>query len=103
MPLCIVINHIMLIFMTQSKQLQIEIEAAAEAMGISPSTLGERCGQGGQFYARLVNGKRIWPETAQKVRDKIKLLKTDSDAAKCAACDTSHGAAESSSQGGVAE
>lgn len=48
-----------------------EMEAAAASLGIEPSTLGERAGQGGQFYARLKEGKRVWPETAQKVRDKI--------------------------------
>ncbi len=48
-----------------------EMEAAAASLGIEPSTLGERAGQGGRFYARLKEGKRVWPETAQKVRDKI--------------------------------
>ena len=48
-----------------------EIESAAERLRVSPSTIGERAGQGGRFYARLVNGSRVWPETAQKVRDWI--------------------------------
>lgn len=45
-----------------------EIEAAAASLGISPSTLGARAGQGGRFYVRLKDGKRVWPETAAKVR-----------------------------------
>lgn len=54
-----------------TEQLVAEMEAAAAALGIEPSTLGERAGQGGRFYARLKAGKRVWPETAEKVRNKI--------------------------------
>lgn len=53
---------------TDTSQLKAEIEAAANALGIAPSTLGERAGQGGHFYRRLCAGKRVWPETADKVR-----------------------------------
>ena len=52
-------------------QLKAEIEAAAEALGIAPSTVGERAGQGGRFYKRLCDGKRVWPETAQAVRARL--------------------------------
>lgn len=52
------------------------IEDAASALGISPSTVGERAGQGGQFYARLKEGKRVWPETAEKVLSAIKTMRT---------------------------
>ena len=45
-----------------------DIERAAAALGVSPSTIGERAGQGGRFYARLKEGARVWPETAQKVQ-----------------------------------
>lgn len=48
-----------------------EIETAAASLGISPSTLGARAGQGGRFYVRLKDGKRVWPETAAKVREWI--------------------------------
>jgi hypothetical protein len=54
--------------------LRAEMEAAAARLGIEPSTLGERAGQGGRFYARLKDGKRVWPETAAKVRDYIARL-----------------------------
>ena len=47
------------------------IEAAAAMLGLSPSTVGERAGQGGRFYARLKSGARVWPETEAKVRDWI--------------------------------
>ena len=48
-----------------------EIEAAALSLGLQPSTVGERAGQGGRLYARLKDGKRVWPQTAAKVRDWI--------------------------------
>jgi len=57
--------------MTLSQTLVAEMEAAASKLGIEPSTLGERAGQGGRFYARLKDGKRVWPETATKVRQWI--------------------------------
>ncbi len=57
--------------MTLTQTLRAEMEAAAARIGIEPSTLGERAGQGGRFYARLVAGKRVWPETAAKVRQWI--------------------------------
>lgn len=64
-------NHIMVLVMehmTLTDTLRAEMEAAASRIGIEPSTLGERAGQGGRFYARLKEGKRVWPETAEKVR-----------------------------------
>lgn len=55
----------------ETQQLKAEIEATAEALGIAPSTVGERAGQGGRFYARLCDGKRVWPETAHAVRSRL--------------------------------
>lgn len=54
--------------MDNQHDLASEIETAAASLGISPSTLGARAGQGGRFYVRLKDGKRVWPETAAKVR-----------------------------------
>lgn len=54
-----------------TQELRAEMEAAAKRLGIKPSTLGERARLGGRFYARLVAGKRVWPETVAKVRAKI--------------------------------
>lgn len=51
-----------------------EIEAAADAMGIAPSTVGKLAGQGGNFYKRLKSGKRVWPETAASVRAAIQKM-----------------------------
>lgn len=48
-----------------------EIEATAAELGIAPSTVGERAGQGGQFYKRLCEGKRVWPDTAEAVLTKL--------------------------------
>ena len=50
------------------------IEDAAARLGIAPSTVGERVGQGGRFYARLKAGKRVWPETEEKVMQRLEAL-----------------------------
>lgn len=52
-------------------QLKQRIEEAAARLDLAPSTIGERVGQGGRFYARLCEGKRVWPETAASVSAKI--------------------------------
>lgn len=57
--------------MDQTHALISEIEDAAARLGLAPSTVTERAGQGGRFYARLKAGARCWPDTAQKVRDWI--------------------------------
>lgn len=54
--------------MSDTDALLKEIEAAAEELGIAPSTVGKLAGQGGHFYHRLSSGCRVWPETASKVR-----------------------------------
>jgi hypothetical protein len=54
--------------MEQTSQLIAEIETAAARLGLAPSTVAERAGQGGRFYARLKDGARCWPDTAAKVR-----------------------------------
>ena len=45
-----------------------EMDDYAKAAGIAPATIGKEAGQGGQFYGRLMAGKRAWPETIAKVR-----------------------------------
>jgi hypothetical protein len=57
--------------MDTTQQLRAEIEATAAKLGIQPSTVGERAGQGGRFYKRLCEGRRVWPETAEAVRRKL--------------------------------
>ena len=57
--------------MSNEQNLLAEIEAAAADLGIAPSTIGARAGQGGHFHRRLKAGCRVWPETAQKVRSWI--------------------------------
>lgn len=54
--------------MSEAQALIREIEAAAADFDMAPSTVGERAGQGGHFYRRLKDGRRFWPETADKVR-----------------------------------
>ena len=59
--------------MTIANELAGEMEAFCEearkhGVTISPSTVGERAGQGGRFYQRMPDGRRLWPETAEKVR-----------------------------------
>lgn len=62
--------------MTQAQELIKDIEDAAHLLGLAPSTIGVRSGQGGRFYARLKAGKRVWPETAEKVRAAIEQMKS---------------------------
>jgi hypothetical protein len=57
--------------MNTSQDLLAFIENAATRLNIAPSTVGERAGQGGQFYQRLKDGKRVWPETADAVRKRV--------------------------------
>lgn len=61
---------------TPSESLAEEIEAVAARLGMSPSTVGERAGQGGKFYDRLRAGRRVWPETVTKVRAKLRALES---------------------------
>ena len=63
---------------TTTQQLRAEIEATASELGIAPSTVGERAGQGGRFYARLCDGARVWPETAAAVMGKLQQMRTPS-------------------------
>jgi DNA-binding LacI/PurR family transcriptional regulator len=62
-------------------QLITEIKAKADELGISPSTVGERAGQGGQFYSRLERGCRVWPETAEKVLAALKQMNSSGERA----------------------
>ena len=80
---------------TETQQLVSEIEAVADLLGISASTVGERAGQGGQFYARLKAGKRAWPETIQTVRHRLAAMQNEvSDNAPKSGCEISHDGAK---------
>jgi len=68
--------------MTDAQILLQEMEMAAEQLGIAPSTVGMRAGQGGKFYDRLRSGCRVWPETACKVRAWIEAAVSVSEAAE---------------------
>jgi hypothetical protein len=59
---------------TEAQKLADDIEATAARVGMSPSTVGERAGQGGKFYTRLRSGCRVWPETAEKVRERLRAI-----------------------------
>jgi hypothetical protein len=67
-----------------NEQLAAEVADTAAALGIAVTTLGRRLGQGGMFHARLVAGKRVWPETAAAVRKKLHEMLSNT------ACDNSH-------------
>lgn len=60
--------------MITTEQLIAAIEAKATEAGLSPSTVGEKTGQGGQFYARLKDGKRVWPDTAERVMERLEQM-----------------------------
>lgn len=66
--------------MDTTENLKTEIESAAAQLGLEPTTIGRLVGQGGHFYRRLCDGKRVWPETADAVRAKLAQLKSPSDA-----------------------
>lgn len=57
--------------MTEAETLLRELEDAAAELGLSPATVGRIAGQGGHFYKRLKSGRRVWPETARAVRERI--------------------------------
>ena len=66
--------------MHTTQHLVAEIEAVAKIIGKAPSTVGEKAGQGGRFYDRLVKGKRVWPETAAKVLSNLAAIKAEFEA-----------------------
>lgn len=57
--------------MSEAQKLLSELNHAAAKLNMSASTISRLAGQGGGLPARLEAGKRIWPETADKVRDVI--------------------------------
>ncbi|MDD9727203.1 hypothetical protein PVV74_17215 [Roseovarius sp. SK2] len=87
--------------MSNVDQLKTRIEAAAGILGVAPSTVGERAGQGGQFYKRLCEGKRVWPETAKSVLARLDEMVSEHNARPESECEISHGGAKVSVQGGV--
>lgn len=58
------------------------IGAAAADLGIAASTLGRMAGQGGGVQVRLLAGNRVWPETAERMRDAIAQIKASSGATR---------------------
>jgi hypothetical protein len=56
-------------------QLKAEIDSAADALGVAPSTVGERAGQGGRFYSKLSDPTvRVWPETLLLVSGRVQQM-----------------------------
>jgi hypothetical protein len=82
--------------MDEAQALAAEIEALAARLEIAPSTVGERAGQGGRFYKRLKDGKRVWPDTAKRVRERLALMASE------APCESSHGHFVADCKGDVA-
>ena len=60
--------------MNTAQQLKQDFDAAIEATGLAPSTIGMMCGYSGKLYKRLCEGHRIWPETADAIRAKLDAL-----------------------------
>lgn len=56
---------------SEARKLLSELNHAAAKLNMSASTISRLAGQGGGLPACLEAGKRIWPETADKVRDVI--------------------------------
>lgn len=70
---------------SMAKALLAEIEEAARVLGKKPRTVTRECGQGGILYDRLLARGRVWPETAQAVRDALARLLAEKAAADKAA------------------
>lgn len=62
---------------TAASLLADEIDVVADILAIATTTLGRRVGQGSQFYSRLREGKRVWPETVEKVQSRMKAILAD--------------------------
>lgn len=54
---------------TTAQALLAEIEAFLEKWKIGEGTFGTKAVNDGKFIGRIRHGGRVWPETAQKVRD----------------------------------
>lgn len=84
---------------TDIQKLIAEIEATADLLSITPSTVSERAGQGGHFYKRLKAGKRAWPETISAVRGRLKEMQRGTPSKrKNSQCGISHGGASPARQ-----
>lgn len=54
--------------MTYQEQIIQEMLAYCKVAGISPATLGREAGQGGNFFARMKQGKQAFPSTIEGIR-----------------------------------
>ena len=66
--------------MDYAHQLKEAFDAKSRETNLKTSTLGRMCGQGGQFYKRLSDGKRVWPETAKTVLDRLSQIQSKCEA-----------------------
>lgn len=53
-----------------------EIDGFLEQSGIAETTFGRLSVNDGKFVQRIRSGGRVWPETAEKVRDFIRSRST---------------------------
>lgn len=58
-----------------------EIQVFCEAHGIKPTRFGELALNDKPFIAQLESGRRVWPETAAKVRRFMATYRPDQDRA----------------------
>lgn len=54
--------------MHEHSSLIAEVDAFIERQSMSPITFGRKAMSDPHFVAQLRNGRRVWPETAAKVR-----------------------------------
>lgn len=59
------------VIMTDTATLLAEIDAFTEATGMAETTFGKKAVNDGKFVRRLRAGRRVWPETVEKVRSFI--------------------------------
>jgi hypothetical protein len=54
---------------TPTEKLLSEVNEFLAVTGMSPSYFGKVASGNSELVKRLENGKRVWPETAEKVRE----------------------------------
>lgn len=57
---------------TDTDRLVAEIEAYCERAGMAETTFGRKALNDGKVVSRLRSGGRVWPETAERVRQFIR-------------------------------
>ncbi len=63
--------------MSERRSLELEIEAFLKRWDLSASTFGRLAVNDGKFFTELKKGRRVWPETADRVRSFMRDYRAD--------------------------